>query len=83
MSKETGNWPSLGTTRKQTYNFGTDTWKIRHLHWLFDTNYKTRKPDIRCREFSLHRNVHLNKESPITLGVIILKLLFELMNIST
>lgn len=50
----------------------------------FDTNYKISKPDIRCREFSLHRNVHLiKKESPITLGVIILKLLFELMNIST
>lgn len=84
MREETGNWSSLGNTRKQAYNFGTGTWRIKHLHWLFDTNYKISKPDIRCREFSLHRNVHLiKKESPITLGVIILKLLFELMNIST
>lgn len=28
----------------------------------FDTNYKISKPDIRCREFSLHRNVHLIKK---------------------
>lgn len=71
---EQRNWKLIifGNTRKQAYNFGTDEDQTFTLTLIPTIKLVI---DIRCREFSLHRNVHLiKKENPITLGVIILKL---------